>query len=134
MAGLVAGGLFNAIAFAGAGYIFHKLDKSGYEKEMKRHDEAMEKLSVEKEKWYEKTVEKKNEHDRITSTKIKRCEQRLRRYERSVTQIKIGDGRFRRSRRNRTEIKRLLRTFRRYENVYERRNRRDRIRVRIFDH
>ena len=27
---------------------------------MKRHDEAMEKLSEEKEKWYEKTVEKKN--------------------------------------------------------------------------
>ena len=27
---------------------------------MKRHDEAMERLSMEKEKWYEKTVEKKN--------------------------------------------------------------------------
>ena len=60
MAGVVAGGLFNAIAFAGAGYVFDKLDKNGYEKEMKRHDEAMEKLSMEKEKWYEKTVEKKN--------------------------------------------------------------------------
>ena len=31
MAGVVAGGLFNAIAFAGAGYVFHKLDKNGYE-------------------------------------------------------------------------------------------------------
>ena len=60
MAGVVAGGLFNAIAFAGAGYIFHKLDRNGYEKEMKRHDEAMELLAKEKEKWYEKTVEKKN--------------------------------------------------------------------------
>ena len=60
MASVVAGGLFNAIAFAGAGYVFHKLDKNGYEKEMKRHTEAMEKLSKEKEKWYEKTVEKKN--------------------------------------------------------------------------
>ena len=60
MAGVVAGELFNAIAFAGAGYVFHKLDKNGYEKEIKRHDEAMEKLSREKEKWYEKTVEKKN--------------------------------------------------------------------------
>ena len=60
MAGVVAGGLFNAIAFAGAGYVFHKLDKNGYEKEMKRHHEAMEKLNAEKEKWYEKTVEKKN--------------------------------------------------------------------------
>ena len=60
MASVAAGGLFNAIAFAGAGYVFHKLDKNGYEKEMKRHDEAMEKLSEEKEKWYERTVEKKN--------------------------------------------------------------------------
>ena len=60
MASVVAGGLFNAIAFAGAGYVFHKLDKSGYEKEMKRHNEAMEKLSEEKGKWYERTVEKKN--------------------------------------------------------------------------
>ena len=56
----MAGGLFNAIAFAGASYVFHKLDKSGYEKEMKRHNEAMEELSKEKEKSYEKTVEKKN--------------------------------------------------------------------------
>ena len=60
MAGVVAGGLFNAIAFAGTGYVFHKLDKNGYEEEMKRHDEAMEKLSREKEKWYVKAVEKKN--------------------------------------------------------------------------
>ena len=60
MASVMAGGLFNAIAFARAGYVFHKLDKGGYEKEMKRHNEAMEKLSKEKEKWYEKTVEKKN--------------------------------------------------------------------------
>ena len=61
MAGVVAGGLFNAIAFAGAGYVFNKLDKNGYKKEMKRHNEATETLAREKEKWYEKTVEKKNE-------------------------------------------------------------------------
>ena len=60
MAGVVAGGLFNAIAFADAGYVFHKLDRSGYEKEMRKHNEAMELLAKEKEKWYEKTVEKKN--------------------------------------------------------------------------
>ena len=60
MAGVVTGGLFNAIAFAGAGYVFHKLDKNSYEKEMERHDRAMEKLGKEKEKWYESTVEKKN--------------------------------------------------------------------------
>ena len=60
MAGVVAGGLFNAIAFAGAGYVFHKLDKSGYEEEMERHNKAIEEFNKEKEKWYEKTVEKKN--------------------------------------------------------------------------
>ena len=60
MASVVAGGLFNAVAFAGAGYVFHKLDKKGYEDEMKRHNLAMEQLTAAKEKWYEKTVEKKN--------------------------------------------------------------------------
>ena len=51
MASVVAGGLFNAITFAGAGYVFHKLDKNGCEKKMKRHDEAMEKLNADKVKW-----------------------------------------------------------------------------------
>ena len=60
MASVVAGGLFNAVAFAGAGYVFHKLDKKGYEDEMKRHNLAMEQLTAAKEKWYEKNVEKKN--------------------------------------------------------------------------
>ena len=45
--------------FAGAGYVFHKLDKSGYEVEMERHNKAMEEFNKEKQKWYEKTVEKK---------------------------------------------------------------------------
>ena len=56
----MAGGLFNAVAFAGAGYVFHKLDKKGYEDEMKRHNLAMEQLTAAREKWYEKTVDKKN--------------------------------------------------------------------------
>ena len=60
MASVVAGGIFNAVAFAGAGYVFHKLDKNAYEDEMKRHNLAMEKLQKAKEKWYEKTVEKNN--------------------------------------------------------------------------
>ena len=60
MASVVVGGLFNAIAFAGAGYVFHKLDKNGYEKEMERHNKAMEEFNKEKEKWYERTAEKKN--------------------------------------------------------------------------
>ena len=60
MASVVAGGLFNAVAFAGAGYVFHKLDKKGYEDEMKRHNLAVEQLQAAKEKWYEKTVDKKS--------------------------------------------------------------------------
>ena len=60
MASVVAGGLFNTIAFAEAGYVFHKLDKSGYEAEMERHNRAMEKLNEDKEKWYERKVEEKN--------------------------------------------------------------------------
>ena len=60
MASVVAGGLFNAVAFAGASYVFHKLDKKSYEDEIKRHNLAMEQLTAAKEKWYEKTVEKKN--------------------------------------------------------------------------
>lgn len=60
MASVVAGGLFNALAFAGAGFLFHKLDKSGYTSEMERHNKAMETLSKEKEKWYERQAEHKN--------------------------------------------------------------------------
>ena len=48
MASVVAGGLFTAIAFAGAGYVFHKLDKSGYEAEMERHNKTMEEFNKEK--------------------------------------------------------------------------------------
>ena len=59
MASFEAGGLFNAVGFAGAGYVLHKLDKKGYEDEMKRHNLAVERLQAAKEKWYEKTVEKR---------------------------------------------------------------------------
>ena len=61
MASVAASGIFNAFAFAGAGFLFKSLDKNGYEDEMKRHNLAMEKLTVSKEKWYENQVEKKNE-------------------------------------------------------------------------
>ena len=49
MAGVVASGLFNALAFAGAGYLFKMIDKTGCEKEIQRH-KAMEALSAAKEK------------------------------------------------------------------------------------
>ena len=63
MASVAASGIFNALAFAGAGFLFKSLDKNGYEDEMKRHNLAMEKLTAAKEKWYEKQVENKNKID-----------------------------------------------------------------------
>ena len=63
MAG-VAGNLFmatfSAIAFSGAGLLFHRLDKGGYEAEIKRHNRALENLSKAREQWYEQEVEKKD--------------------------------------------------------------------------
>lgn len=49
------------LAFAGAGFLFKSLDENGYKEEMKRHNLAMEKLTVAKEKWYENQARKKNE-------------------------------------------------------------------------
>ena len=57
---VVAGGIFNAVAFAGAGFLFSKLNKEGYKDEMKRHNEAMEKLTKAKEEWYEREVARKD--------------------------------------------------------------------------
>ena len=61
----IVGGLFNAVAFAGTGFLFSKLNHTGYEKEIKRHNEAMEKLSEDKEKWYEDQVKRKEEIERL---------------------------------------------------------------------
>ena len=108
MASVVAGGLFNAVAFAGAGHVFHKLDKSSYEDKMKRHNLAVEQLQAAKEKWYEKTVEKNKIALFITTTAC-RCQQRFRRSKRSVTQFTDGNGR---RHWTKTNIKRLLRTIR----------------------
>ena len=58
---MVVGGLFNAFAFAGAGFLFSKLNHSGYKDEIKRHNLALEHLSEAKQKWYEKEVARKNE-------------------------------------------------------------------------
>ena len=120
MESVVAGGLFHAVAFAGAGYVFHKLDKKGYEDEMKRHNLAVEQLQAAKEKWYEKTVHKKNKIA-LLQQKL-RCQQRFRRYEQSVSQSTDGNGR---KRWTGTDVERLLRTVRRHENVYKRRHRRN---------
>ena len=58
---MVVGGLFNAFAFAGAGFLFSKLNHSGYKEETKRHKLAMEQLSAAKQKWYEKETARKND-------------------------------------------------------------------------
>ena len=57
---MAVGGLFNAFAFAGAGFLFSKLNHSGYKDEIKRHNLALEQLSAAKQKWYEKEVAGKN--------------------------------------------------------------------------
>ncbi len=42
MASMVAGGIFNAFAFAGAGYLFKMINSDGYGEEIKRHNLVME--------------------------------------------------------------------------------------------
>ena len=58
-------GIFNAVAFAGAGYLFNKLNHSGYEDKIKRNNLAIEKLSKAKEKWYEGQVQRKEKIERL---------------------------------------------------------------------
>jgi hypothetical protein len=60
MATAVAGGLFNAFAFAGAGYLFKMFDKNGYSEEAKRHNLAMENLTAEREKYLEEVTDRRN--------------------------------------------------------------------------
>ena len=55
---MVAGGLFNAVAFAGAGYLFQKFNKDGYGEETKRHDLALEKLEKGRQEWNQKDIER----------------------------------------------------------------------------
>jgi uncharacterized protein YukE len=58
------GGLFNAVAFAGAGFLFSKLNGQGYKEEVKRHNQALEKLAKAKEKFYESEVKRRNDEAR----------------------------------------------------------------------
>ncbi|CAB3977548.1 Hypothetical predicted protein [Paramuricea clavata] len=60
MAGAVAGGLFNAFAFAGPGFLFKMFDKNGYAEEAKRHNMAMEVLTAEREKYLEEVTDRRN--------------------------------------------------------------------------
>lgn len=60
MACTVAGGLFNALAFAGAGFLFKMLDESGYAAEVEGHNRAMEKINEERENWQERQIKKRD--------------------------------------------------------------------------
>ncbi len=58
MTSLVADGIFNAFAFAGAGYLFQKFNKDGYGEETKRHNLALEKLNKAQQEWNQKDIER----------------------------------------------------------------------------
>ncbi len=57
LASTAMGGLFNAFAFAGAGYLFQHINKDGYEEETKRHDLAMEQLEKAQQEWNQKDIQ-----------------------------------------------------------------------------
>lgn len=58
---MMAGSLFAAFAFAGANQLFKLFDGDDHDKEVRRHNLAMEDLTKAKEKWYEAEVLKKDE-------------------------------------------------------------------------
>ncbi len=56
---MVAGGIINAFAFAGAGYLFKMINSDGYGKEIKRHILAMEQLARARQEWNQKEIEQR---------------------------------------------------------------------------
>lgn len=61
---MAVSGIFNTLAFSVSGYLFKLLDGKGYQKEIKRHEMAMEKLTKARELWYQNEVLKKDEISR----------------------------------------------------------------------
>ncbi|CAB3979085.1 Hypothetical predicted protein [Paramuricea clavata] len=57
-------GLFNAMAYAGAGFLFLKLNRQGYKEEVKRYNQALEKLAKANEKFYESELKRTNDEAR----------------------------------------------------------------------
>ncbi len=55
---MAVGGIFNVLAFAGAGFMFSKFNKDRYEKETRRHDLAMEQLTRAQQEWNQKDIER----------------------------------------------------------------------------
>ena len=66
---MVAGGLFNAVAFAGAGYLFQKFNKDGYGEEVRRHNLALEKLEKARQEWNQKDIERREKMEALRQEK-----------------------------------------------------------------
>ena len=60
VAGQLAMTTFAGLIFSASGFLFHRLDKGGYESEVKRHNRALENLSKAREQFYEEEVRKKD--------------------------------------------------------------------------
>ena len=71
MTSIVAGGILNAVAFAGAGFLFSKLNHNGYEDEIKRRNKALEDLAKAKQAWVERETARKN---KITRLRLERAD------------------------------------------------------------
>ncbi len=66
---MVAGGLFTAVAFAGAGYLFQKFNKDGYGEEVRRHNLALEKLEKARQEWNQKDIERREKMEALRQEK-----------------------------------------------------------------
>ncbi len=96
---MVAGGLFNAVAFASAGYLFQKFNKDGYGEETKRHDLALEKLERARQEWNQKDIERREkmitlrQERKEADADFKKINKALRDYER-VTMLVFEGKKF----------------------------------------
>ena len=93
---MVAGGLFNAVAFAGAGYLFQKFNKDGYGEEVKRQDLALEKLEKARQEWNQKDIERREKIVALRQEKkeadadFEKINKSLRNYEKATTLVYDG--------------------------------------------
>ncbi len=93
---MVAGGLFNAVAFAGARYLFQKFNKDGHGEEVKRHDLALEKLEKARQEWNQKDIERREKIVALRQEKkeadadFEKINKSLRNYEKATTLVYDG--------------------------------------------
>ena len=93
---MVAGGLFNTVAFAGAGYLFQKFNKDGYGEEVRRHNLALEKLEKARQEWNQKDIERQEKMVALRQEKkeadadFEKINKSLRNYEKATTLVYDG--------------------------------------------